>query len=134
MLPIVVLVCYLACAAWFASSVFRATTDSAAHGRRIAGLALGFIAVVLHALLLWRTVFATPSLSFTVAETASLIAWPMGAIALVLAWVRPRFAGLSALLLAAAGLAAVVGLEGGPGYAVERRNWEIGAHIVLSSV
>ncbi len=58
----------------------------------------------------------------------------MGAIALVLAWVRPRFAGLSALLLAAAGLAAVVGLEGGPGYAVERRNWEIGAHIVLSSV
>jgi ABC-type uncharacterized transport system permease subunit len=132
-LSIVVLACYLACAVWLASSAYRAT-DSAAHGRRIAGLALGVIAIVLHAVLLWRSVFAQPALSFGVAETASLMGWPMGVIAIALAWVRPRFAGLAAVVAATAGIAAIIGVEGGPGYAVERHNWEVGAHIVLSTV
>jgi ABC-type uncharacterized transport system permease subunit len=132
-LSIVVLACYLACAAWLASSAYRAA-DSAAHGRRIAGLALGAIAIVLHAVLLWRSVFSKPSLSFGVAETASLMGWPMGVIAIALAWVRPRFAGLAAVVAAAAGVSAVIGVEGGAGYAVERHSWEVGAHIVLSTV
>ncbi|RPH53650.1 MAG: hypothetical protein EHM84_03430, partial [Lysobacterales bacterium] len=132
-LSIVVLACYLACAAWLASSAYRAA-NSSAHGRRIAGLALGAIAIVLHAVLLWRSVFAKPSLSFDVAETASLMGWPMGDIAIALAWVRPRFAGLAAIVAATAGVAAVIGVEGGPGYAVERHSWEVGAHIVLSTV
>ncbi len=74
MLSIVVLACYLACAAWLASSVYRAD-EKAAHGRRIAGLGLGAIAVALHAILLWNSVFAKPALAFTVAESASLIGW-----------------------------------------------------------
>ena len=70
MLSVVVLACYLACAAWLASSVYRAG-EHAAHGRRVAGLALGVIALVLHAILLWQGLFSRPVLSFTIAETAS---------------------------------------------------------------
>lgn len=133
MLSVVVLACYLACAAWLGSSVYR-PADSAAHGRRIAGVALGVIALVLHAIALRRTLFSQPTLSFGVGETASLIAWPMGAIAIALAWLRPRFAVLAAIIATAAGVAAVAGLATDSGNAVERQNWEIGAHIVLSSI
>lgn len=133
MLSIVVLACYLACAVWFASSVYRAL-DSAAHGRRVAGLALGCIAVVLHALVLWRNVFAQPTIAFGITETASLIALPMGLIALALAWLRPRFAGLAAVLMVCAGIVAISGAESGPGYTLERHDWEVGAHIVLSTI
>jgi ABC-type uncharacterized transport system permease subunit len=132
-LSIVVLACYLASAVWLASSVYRAA-DGAAHGRRVAGLALGVIALIAHAYLLQRSLFAQPSLSFGVAEAASLIGWPTGAIALGLAWRRPRFAGLAAIIAAAAGVAALLGGEDDTGYAVERHNWEVGAHIVLSAV
>ena len=133
MLSVVVLACYLACAVWLASSVYRAS-DSAAHGRRIAGLALGVLALALHGVLLQQTMFSQRSLSFGVAETASLIGWPMGAIALAIAWLRPRFAALAAVIAAAAGIAAIAGFEGDAGYAVERSNWEVGAHIVLSTI
>jgi ABC-type uncharacterized transport system permease subunit len=132
-LSIVVLACYLACASWLASSVYRAD-ENAARGRRVAGQALGVIAVVLHAVLLWRSVFAKPTLAFTVAETASLIGWPTGAIALVLCWVRPRFAGISSILMIIAGVVAAATVEGRAGYALEEQSWEIAAHIVLSTL
>jgi ABC-type uncharacterized transport system permease subunit len=132
-LPIIVLACYLACAIWLGSSAFG-TTDGRAHGPRVAGLALGVIAIALHGVLLWRTLFAAPSLAFGVTETASLIGWPMGAIALAIAGLRPRFAALAAVLMSAAGLAALSGVEGDAGFAVERHSWEVGAHIVLSTV
>jgi ABC-type uncharacterized transport system permease subunit len=132
-LSIVVLACYLACAAWLASSVYRAE-ENAARGRRVAALALGVIAVILHAALLWRSVFAKPTLSFTIAETASLIGWPTGVIALAIARVRPRFAGISSVLMVVAGLLAAITVEGPTGYALEQQNWEIAAHIVLSTL
>jgi ABC-type uncharacterized transport system permease subunit len=132
-LSIVVLACYLACAAWLASSVYRAE-EYASRGRRVAALALGVVAVVLHAALLWRSVFAKPTLSFTITETASLIGWPTGVIALGIAWVRPRFAGVSSVLMVVAGIVAAITVEGPTGYALEQRNWEIAAHIVLSTL
>jgi ABC-type uncharacterized transport system permease subunit len=134
-LSIVVLACYLACAAWLASSVYRAD-EKAAHGRRIAGVGLGAIAVALHAVLLWKSVFAKPELAFTIAETASLIGWPTGLLALTLALLRPRFAGISAILMAIAGVVAATTVEGNAGYALEEQSygWEIAAHIVLSTL
>ena len=133
MLSIVVLACYLASAAWLASSVYR-PDDNAAHGRRVTGLALGVIAIVLHAVLLRQSLFAKPTISFTIAETASLIGWPMGAIAIALSWLRPRFAGIGSVLMALAGIVAATTVEGAAGYALERQNWEIAAHIVLSTL
>lgn len=133
MLSVVVLACYLACAAWFASSVYRAE-EYAAHGRRIAGIALGLVALVLHAILLWRGLFAKPTLAFTAAETASLIGWPVGLIAVAVSWLRPRFAGIGAVLTVVAGIVAATTVEGAGGYVLERPSWEIAAHIVLSTL
>lgn len=133
MLSIVVLACYLACAAWLASSVYRAD-DNAARGRRVAGQGLGTLAVALHAALLWQTIFAKPTLSFTIAETASLIGWPTGLLALLLTWLRPRFAGISSILMVVAGVVAATTVEGAAGYALEQQSWEIAAHIVLSTL
>lgn len=133
MLPIVVLACYLASAVWLASSAYRAG-DSAARGSRAAGLALGVVALIAHAFLLQRSVFAQQALSFGVAEAASLMSWPTGAIALGLAWRRPRFAAVAAVIAAAAGVAALLGVEGDTGFAIGRHNWEVAAHIVLSAV
>jgi ABC-type uncharacterized transport system permease subunit len=131
-LSIVVLACYLACAAWLASSVYRAD-GSAASGRRTAGLALGAVAVVLHAVLLWQNIFARPTLAFTVAETASLIGLPIGVIAIVLSGSRPRFAAVGAVLTVVAGLVAGLTTEGARNFALKQnQNWEIAAHIVLS--
>jgi ABC-type uncharacterized transport system permease subunit len=132
-LSVVVLACYLACAAWLASSVYRAG-EHAAHGRRVAGLALGVIALVLHAILLWHGLFSRPVLSFTIAETASLIGLPIGLIAVAASWLRPRFAGIGAVLMVIAGIVAATTDEGVAVYALERPNWEIGAHIVLSTL
>jgi ABC-type uncharacterized transport system permease subunit len=133
-LSAIVLACYLACAAWLASSVYRAG-EHAAHGRRVAGLALGVIALVLHAILLWRVLFDRPVLAFTIAETASLIGWPIGLIAVGLTWLRPRFAAIGAVLMVVAGLVAATTVEGGGGAPlVDGPSWEIGAHIVLSTL
>lgn len=131
MLPIVVLAFYLAGAAWLASGVYRAQ-GNAAVSRRIPGLALGVVAVLVHALVVWRSIEAKPEFAFTLAETASLIGCLVGAIAIVWAWHRPRFAGIGAILLVTAGLVAAPTNEGARNYAVERASWELTAHIVLS--
>jgi ABC-type uncharacterized transport system permease subunit len=130
-LPIVVLACYCAGALWLGSSVHR-TDNHAARGRYIAGIALGVFAIILHALLLWNDVLDRPTLSFTIPEAASLIGLPIGAIAVVLSWVRPRFAAIAAALMIMAGAVAAVTVQGSEGFALERQNWEIAAHIVLS--
>jgi ABC-type uncharacterized transport system permease subunit len=150
-LSVVVLACYLACAAWLASSVYAPrgaqpqdaqreaiprdhASDHAAQGRRIAGLALGVIALGLHAVLLWNGLFSRPALSFSIAETASLIGWPIGLIAIAASGLRPRFAGIGAVLVVIAGVVAATTVEGSGGHVVEQPSWEIAAHIVLSTL
>ena len=133
MLSIVVFACYLACAAWLASSVYR-PEDSTAPGRRVAGLALGAVGAALHGVLLWQSIFSKPALAFTIAETASLIGWIMGAIALFYSWQRPRLAGIAATLLVITGIVAATTNEGARRFAVERQSWELTAHIILSTV
>jgi ABC-type uncharacterized transport system permease subunit len=113
--------------------VYRAG-EHAAHGRRIAGIALGLLAVILHAVLLWHGLFAKPTLAFTAAETASLIGWPIALIAIAASWLQPRFAGIGAVLTVVAGAVAATTVEGAGGYALERPSWEIAAHIVLSTL
>jgi ABC-type uncharacterized transport system permease subunit len=132
-LSVIVLACYLACAAWLASSMYRAD-GNAARGQRVAGLALGALAVAAHAILLWRALFAGADLAFTTAETASLIGWLVGLIALVFSWRRPRFAGIGAILMSVAGIVAATTDEGAGSVAVEPYGWKIAAHIVLSTV
>jgi ABC-type uncharacterized transport system permease subunit len=132
-LSIVVFACYVACAAWLAASAYR-PQDHGASGRRVAGLALGSVAAVLHAVLLWHSVFDKPALAFTVAETASLIGWIMAVIAVAFSWRRPRLAGVGAILLLVTALAAAATNEGARRFAVEQHSWELTAHIILSTV
>lgn len=132
MLAVLALACYLASAAWLASCAYRADGANAG-GRRATGLALGSVAVVVHLVVLWQAVFDRGSPAFSMAETASLIGLPIGLIALVLSWRKPRFAGIAAVLLAIAGLVAAVTDEGAGRFALGRHNWEIAAHIVLST-
>ena len=76
-LAVLAIACYLASALWLGSSVYRAA-EPAARGRRVAGLAIGVVAVVAHCIWLWSTVFDREALVFTMAETASLIGLPIG--------------------------------------------------------
>ncbi len=133
MLSIVVLASYVAGALWLGSSVYRAQ-DHAARGRRLAGLALGAFAAVLHAVFLWEILAAEPSLSLTIAEAASLIGWPIGVMALALSWRRPRFAAIGSALMLLAGIVAVGTAQGPHGNHLQQHNWEIVAHIVLSVI
>jgi ABC-type uncharacterized transport system permease subunit len=130
-LSILVFAAYLASAALLAASVYR-VQEAAARGRRAAGLTLGVIAMALHAVLLWVSIFARPTLVFTIAESASLFCWPIALIAVIFSWLRPRFAGIGAILLAVTGLIAIVTTEGAHGFPLRQQNWEIAAHIVLS--
>nr|MBO2489489.1 hypothetical protein [Gammaproteobacteria bacterium] len=130
-LSVLVLAAYFASALWLVSSVHRAQ-DHAARGRRIAGVALGTLAAVAHATLLWHGLSSKPSWSLTVAEAASLIGWPIGAMAIVLSWLRPRFAAIGSALMVLAGIVAVGAAPGAPGYDLQQQNWEIAAHIALS--
>lgn len=132
MLSVIVLACYLACAAWLASSVYRAER-AAARGQRVAGLTLGSIAITTHAVLLWHSLFANTREALSIAETASLIGWVIALIALISSWRRPRFAGIGAVLLAIAGLVAATTDEGARTFAMKEHNWELAAHIVLST-
>jgi ABC-type uncharacterized transport system permease subunit len=131
-LAVLAIACYLASAIWLASSAYR-PDGPGAHGRRVAGLALGAVAVAIHLALLWQAVFERGSPAFTMAETASLIGLPIGLIALILSWRKPRFAGIAAVLLAISGIVAAVTDEGASRFALGRHTWEIAAHIVLST-
>ncbi len=132
MLSAIVLACYLASAAWLASSVYRAER-TAARGQRVAGLAFGAIAIVTHAILLWRSLLANTHEALSISETASIIGWLMALIAFVLSWRRPRFAGIGAVLLAIAGIVAATTDESARTFAMKEHNWELTAHIILST-
>lgn len=133
LLSIVVFACYLASAAWLAASVYRPEASTAS-GRRIAGLALGAVGVLLHGVLLWQSTSAKPALAYTIAETASIIGWIIGIIALFYSWHRPRLAGIGAMLIVVAAVVAATTNEGVRKFAVERQSWELTAHIILSTV
>lgn len=133
MLSIVVLACYLACAVWLGWGAYRADSDSA-RGRHLGGLGLGLIALLLHGELLRNSVFAASAMALSAAEVASLIGWAIAAIALVFSWRKPRFAGIGAILIAIAGLTAALTDEGVRSFALEQHNWEIKAHIILSTL
>jgi ABC-type uncharacterized transport system permease subunit len=130
-LPIVVLACYFAGALWLASSV-QSADEHAARGRRLTGVGLGVFAAALHAVRLWNELIDAPSFALTISAAASLTAWPIAVLALMLSWLRPRFAVIAAVLLAISGLVVVSSMRGEPAYPLQQHDWKIAAHIVLS--
>lgn len=131
MLAIVILVCYLSAAAWLIASVYRVAPESAG-GRRTFALLVAAAAIALHAVVLWRGVAAKPNFALNVAEAASLVGFGIAVIASSTAWLRPKFAGPAALLLAVAGIVAAATNEGARTYGVSNGGWELNVHIGLS--
>ncbi len=131
-LPVIVLACYFAASVWLLTSASEAQVR-VAPGQRIAGIALGTLAIVLHGWLLWIAI-TSAALAFSVADTASLVGWTMALIALLISLQRPRFAGASAVLLVLAGIVAVSTHREAPGFVVEHRDWRLVVHVVLSTL
>ena len=109
--------------------------DAGARGRRRRRPCAGRLPVAFALLLLWQAFFDRGTLAFTIAETASLIGLPIGFIALILSWRRPRFAGIARRVARdCRRRRRAVTDEGASRFALERHNWEIAAHIVLSTL
>jgi ABC-type uncharacterized transport system permease subunit len=131
-LAVIVLACYFGASIWLFTSASAAQVRIAP-GQRLAGIALGTLAVALHGWLLWIAV-SSAALAFSVADTASLVGWTIALIALFVSVQRPRFAGASAVLLILAGLVAISTHREPPGFVVEHRDWRLVAHVVLSTL
>ncbi|HKQ82204.1 MAG TPA: cytochrome c biogenesis protein CcsA [Steroidobacteraceae bacterium] len=132
MLAVIVLACYFGASIWLLTSASEAQLRIAP-GQRIAGIALGTVAFVLHGWLLWIAL-SSAAMAFSVADTASLVGWTIALIALITSLQRPRFAGACALLLVLAGIVAVSTHREAPGFVVEHRDWRLVAHVVLSTL
>jgi ABC-type uncharacterized transport system permease subunit len=130
-LSIVILACYLAAALWLFAGAQRASADLV-RGRRVAGLALGIIALVTHAFVLWQGITGKPGFAMSVAETASAVGFGIATIAIVAAILKPNFAAASAILLILAGLVGASTDEGARDFVATHSGWELSAHIALS--
>ena len=130
MLSIVILACYLAAAMWLVASVYKAA-PAQAHGRRVAGLGIAFVAVVTHAIALWQALVGQAA-ALTMAETGSLVGFVLALVALFACLRQAKFAATSAALLAIAGLLGAATDEGARAFASTQHGWELNAHIALS--
>jgi ABC-type uncharacterized transport system permease subunit len=130
-LAIVVLACYLAAALWLGTSAQRASAETS-RGRRIAGIALGCIAVITHAVLLWQTLNVNPNLALNAMETASAIGLCLAILAIANSLYRPSFAIPNAVLLVLAAILSVGMNSGGQSFATSNQGWELTVHIALS--
>ncbi|HSN71010.1 MAG TPA: cytochrome c biogenesis protein CcsA [Steroidobacteraceae bacterium] len=133
MLPILALACYTASAICLGAAAVGGGTQ-AADGRRLAGLAIGVVAIAFHAIGIWREVFVPSELALNATDTASLVAFAIALIALVGALSRPRFAGASAVLLVLTGVLAAMTDRGARRFAADHGGWELAAHVMLATL
>jgi ABC-type uncharacterized transport system permease subunit len=127
-LSIVVLACYVASAAWLASSMRRAQS-----GSHVAGVGMGVLALSFHGAKLWQDLSGTDA-RLSLGGTASIIWWVIALVAVVGAMRRPRFAIISAVLLAIAGVIAAFADDTVRELATKQSGWELTAHVVLSTL
>ncbi len=133
MLPIAVLVIYLAACLWLVTSALRATSAPISHGQHSAGILMATLGWLLHGYLLCRNVFRNPALALDMADAASLIGWLIVAIALIRTWRHPRFAGIVGGLLLCAGITAAFTNDGN-GFTSSQTGWQLTAHVLIAVV
>ncbi|MBC7983233.1 MAG: cytochrome c biogenesis protein CcsA [Candidatus Obscuribacterales bacterium] len=131
MLSIVILASYLAAALWLMAGAQPANVATA-RGRRIAGVVLAVLGLVAHAMALWQGIAAKPGFAWTVTETASAIGLGIAAIATIAVFLKPTFAGTSAVLLILAGVVGAATNEGARTFVTANSGWELNVHIALS--
>jgi ABC-type uncharacterized transport system permease subunit len=132
MIPIVVFALYLASGLMLLRKQLAGAADGAPPAAFGPALLLGAAGLALHSVSLAGSVTARGGPELSLGGVLSLVAWVLALFALLVA-LRPRFRGLSAVLLPAAGLAALAVLLPDP---VAPRgsapNWGIHAHVTFS--
>ncbi|MGD9841391.1 MAG: inner membrane protein YpjD [Steroidobacteraceae bacterium] len=134
MLAIIVFVIYFCACLWLFASAHSATNETGAHGKRLAGVAMGILGWLIHGYELCRAVFSGPTLALDSADTASLIGWIIAAITLIKAWNQPRFAAIAGMLLLGAGISAALTDDGTRIFSTSQPGWELTAHILIAVV
>lgn len=132
MIPIVVFLLYFASGFLLLRKQLAGTPEGSAAAGVGAALLVGAAGLALHSLSLASLVSMRGSPELSLGGVLSLIAWLLAVFAL-LAALKPRFRGLSAVLLPTAGLAALAVLLPDPVAPREASlNWGIHAHVTLS--
>ncbi len=134
MLPIAVLIIYLCGSLWLFAAAWRQDNPRATHGKRLTGLAMATLGVVLHGYMLCRAIFRGSELALNTTDSASLVGWIIAVITLLTTWQRPRFAGLAGIVLLCVGIAAAVTDDGSQDFTTSQSGWALTAHIVIAIV
>lgn len=135
MLSLAVLAIYFCSCLWLFAAVWLGDPQrGAAHGKLVAGLATATLAVLLHAYLLYSTLFLGAELALNTPEAASLVGWIIAVISVWATWRRPRFAGLTGVLVLCVGLAAALTDDGSRNFVTAQSGWELAVHIVIAVV
>jgi ABC-type uncharacterized transport system permease subunit len=134
MLSLAVFAIYFCSCLWLFTAVWQTDSQRAAHGKLLAGLTTACLGVLLHAYLLYQALFRGPELALNTPEAASLVGWIIAIISVWTTWQRPRFAGLTGILLLCVGLAAAITDDGSREFVTSQSGWELAAHIVIAIV
>ncbi len=132
MLAALLLFGYLCAAVWLVVSLRTPAGALSAHAKRLIGLSVAALVWLLHGFSLCEWVFLSGNLALTVESAGSLISWICIAIAGVKTIQYPRFAGLTAGMLALTGVLASMGHLSQPAYRVMDADRTLVAHITLS--
>ena len=134
MLAIIVLVIYQCACFWFFASAWLGISESYDHGKHMAGLMMGALGWLIHGYSLCRALFRGSALALNSTDVASLIGWITAAITLTRVWNRPRFAGMTGLVLLCVGIAAALTDDGARTFYTSQSGWELTAHILVAAV
>ncbi len=132
MTPIIVFLLYLAAGLQLLRRQLASGTTEAPDERVAPALLTGAAGLALHSFSLAALVGSAGGPALSLGGVLSLVAWLLAAFAL-LAALKPRFRGLAAVVLPAAGIAALAALVPDPVSArPEPPDWGLHAHVTLS--
>jgi ABC-type uncharacterized transport system permease subunit len=132
MTPIIVFLLYLASGLQLLRRQLASGSAEPALDRVAPALLIGAAGLALHSFGLATLIGAAGGPALSLGGVLSLVAWLLAAFSL-LAALKPRFRGLAAVVLPAAGLAALAALVPDPVSArTEAPDWGIHAHVTLS--
>jgi ABC-type uncharacterized transport system permease subunit len=134
MLPIAVLVIYDCSCLWLIASLWRNNSPRSSQGRLLTGTSVAGLAALMHAGLLYHALFNGTDLAMNTSETTSLVGLIVAIITIAATPRRPRFAGISAVLLQGAGIAAAITDDGSRSFATSQTGWELTTHIIIAIV
>lgn len=130
MLRIAILICYLT-AAWMLAALRYGRVEPVTTRKAAPAILLGLLGLVLHGVLLARSVETVEGAELSIANVFSMVGSGL-ALAGVLAAAIPRLRGLGAVMLPMGALGALASGLGSFDHVLEGLGWEMKAHIAIS--